>query len=52
MHPREIVEAAAEAIRPPDHDARESARGLQSRLTKPAGSLGRLEELAVWAAGV
>ncbi len=52
MHSHEIVEATAEAIRPPDIAARESARGLQSRLTKPAGSLGRLEELAVWAAGV
>ncbi|MBI5285460.1 MAG: nicotinate-nucleotide--dimethylbenzimidazole phosphoribosyltransferase [Chloroflexi bacterium] len=52
MQPREIVEAAAAAIRPPDVEAREAARELQSRLTKPAGSLGRLEELAVWAAGV
>jgi nicotinate-nucleotide--dimethylbenzimidazole phosphoribosyltransferase len=40
------------AIRPPDERAREAARALQLRLTKPAGALGRLEELHVWAAGV
>jgi nicotinate-nucleotide--dimethylbenzimidazole phosphoribosyltransferase len=34
-----------------DHGAAEAARVHQSTLTKPAGSLGRLEELAVWYAG-
>ena len=32
----------------PDEAAAEAARGRQAGLTKPAGSLGRLEELAVW----
>src|SRR5579883_506669 len=32
--------------------ARDAARGHHAELTKPAGSLGRLEELAVWYAGV
>jgi nicotinate-nucleotide--dimethylbenzimidazole phosphoribosyltransferase len=48
---RAIDEAIAE-IRPPDEDARDAARALQLRLTKPAGALGRLEELHVWTAGV
>jgi nicotinate-nucleotide--dimethylbenzimidazole phosphoribosyltransferase len=34
-----------------DRDAMERARAHQTRLTKPPGSLGRLEELAVWYAG-
>lgn len=33
-----------------DEEAAEAARKRQSVLTKPAGSLGRLEELAVWLA--
>ncbi|AUH68725.1 nicotinate-nucleotide--dimethylbenzimidazole phosphoribosyltransferase [Gordonia sp. PS3] len=32
----------------PDHDVAEQARARQLRLTKPARSLGRLEELGVW----
>jgi nicotinate-nucleotide--dimethylbenzimidazole phosphoribosyltransferase len=36
----------------PDERARAAARELQARLTKPAGALGRLEDLHVWAAGV
>src|SRR5262249_26700735 len=32
----------------PDGAAREAARAWQDRLCKPAGSLGRLEELAGW----
>lgn len=35
-----------------DLESRRQAAHLQSRLTKPAGALGRLEELHVWAAGV
>lgn len=35
-----------------DAAAMVAARDRQSRLAKPAGSLGRLEELSVWAAGV
>ena len=34
------------SIRPLDPAAMAAARDLQARLTKPAGSLGRLEELA------
>ena len=35
-----------------DRAAMEQARARQARLLKPPGSLGRLEELAVWLAGV
>lgn len=35
----------------PDAAAIEAARARQAVLTKPAGSLGRLEDLAVWMAG-
>lgn len=52
MDPRAAIEAAIASIRQPDAAARERAVALQSRLTKPAGALGRLEELAVWAAGI
>jgi nicotinate-nucleotide--dimethylbenzimidazole phosphoribosyltransferase len=40
------------AIRPIDAKAREGALARQAQLLKPPGSLGRLEELAVWVAGV
>jgi nicotinate-nucleotide--dimethylbenzimidazole phosphoribosyltransferase len=36
----------------PDEAAQQAARLRQSQLTKPAGSLGRLEELSIWLAGV
>ena len=36
----------------PDRAAREAAAARLDQLTKPSGSLGRLEELAIWAAGV
>ncbi|HYM16239.1 MAG TPA: nicotinate-nucleotide--dimethylbenzimidazole phosphoribosyltransferase [Dehalococcoidia bacterium] len=49
---RRTIDAAAAAIRPPDAAARDAARALQLRLTKPAGALARLEDLHVWAAGV
>jgi nicotinate-nucleotide--dimethylbenzimidazole phosphoribosyltransferase len=35
----------------PDEGARQAARARDAVLTKPAGSLGRLEGLAVWVAG-
>ena len=42
---------APEIERPePDEQARRLAVARQELLTKPAGSLGRLEELGVWAA--
>jgi nicotinate-nucleotide--dimethylbenzimidazole phosphoribosyltransferase len=34
----------------PDFEVRAAARERQAQLTKPAGSLGRLEELAIWLA--
>jgi nicotinate-nucleotide--dimethylbenzimidazole phosphoribosyltransferase len=34
----------------PDAEARERAEARQAQLTKPAGSLGRLEEIGVWVA--
>lgn len=37
-------------IAAPDRDAAIAARARQGELTKPAGSLGRLEEIAVWVA--
>lgn len=40
------------AIRPPDEAARAAAVARQDQLTKPIGSLGRLEDLATWLAGV
>jgi nicotinate-nucleotide--dimethylbenzimidazole phosphoribosyltransferase len=44
--------AAVGAIRPADEAAMTAARDLQARLTKPAGSLGALEELSVRLAGL
>jgi nicotinate-nucleotide--dimethylbenzimidazole phosphoribosyltransferase len=35
----------------PDPEARAAAASRDSQLTKPGGSLGRLEEIAAWAAG-
>jgi nicotinate-nucleotide--dimethylbenzimidazole phosphoribosyltransferase len=46
------IDAATEAIALPDARARDDARALQARLTKPAGALGRLEDLHAWAAAV
>jgi nicotinate-nucleotide--dimethylbenzimidazole phosphoribosyltransferase len=40
------------AIKPLDSSARASAQNRQDNLTKPAGSLGRLEELSVQIAGI
>jgi nicotinate-nucleotide--dimethylbenzimidazole phosphoribosyltransferase len=47
---REMRRAAA--IPPFDENARSAALAHQALLTKPAGSLGRLEEIAAWYAGV
>lgn len=41
-----------QTIEKPDGDARAAAATRQGSLTKPLGSLGRLERLATWAAGV
>ncbi|MGQ0520643.1 MAG: nicotinate-nucleotide--dimethylbenzimidazole phosphoribosyltransferase [Actinomycetota bacterium] len=44
--------AAAAAVGPPDHAAAAVAAELQARLTKPRGSLGRLESIGVQLAGL
>jgi nicotinate-nucleotide--dimethylbenzimidazole phosphoribosyltransferase len=49
---QEDIATAIADISPPDEASREEARALQLKLTKPAGALGRLEELAIWCAGV
>src|SRR5690349_3575073 len=49
--PPEIAEVV-ERIEPLDRAAMEAARARQDRLTKPPGSLGRLERLAVQIAGI
>jgi nicotinate-nucleotide--dimethylbenzimidazole phosphoribosyltransferase len=46
------LETTLAAIRPADGEAMTAARELQARLTKPAGSLGALEELSVRLAGL
>ncbi|GIE81552.1 hypothetical protein Aph02nite_75020 [Actinoplanes philippinensis] len=46
------LETTLAAIRPADGEAMTAARDLQARLTKPAGSLGALEELSVRLAGL
>jgi len=47
-----MLESTIAAIRPLDDAAMAAARELQGRLTKPAGSLGALEELSVRLAGL
>src|SRR4051794_5755348 len=49
--PPELADVVAR-IAAPDESARKAAQQRQSRLTKPTGALGRLEELSVWASGV
>jgi nicotinate-nucleotide--dimethylbenzimidazole phosphoribosyltransferase len=46
------LETTLAAIRPADEQAAGAARELQARLTKPAGSLGVLEELSARLAGL
>jgi nicotinate-nucleotide--dimethylbenzimidazole phosphoribosyltransferase len=43
-------DAAFPPVAAPDADVAAEARARQARLTKPPGSLGRLEELSIWAA--
>ncbi len=47
-----LLEQTIEAIRPLDAAAMEAARARQNRLTKPPGSLGRLEALSIQVAGI
>ncbi|MFO1039166.1 MAG: nicotinate-nucleotide--dimethylbenzimidazole phosphoribosyltransferase [Geminicoccaceae bacterium] len=44
------VRAVLRALPEPDAAAAEAARAREGQLTKPAGALGRLEELAAWMA--
>jgi nicotinate-nucleotide--dimethylbenzimidazole phosphoribosyltransferase len=44
------IRALLEHLPGPDREAAAAAEARQGQLTKPAGSLGRLEELAVWLA--
>jgi len=48
----ETLARTLEAIRPLDNGAMKAARLRQDTLTKPQGSLGRLEELAIKIAGI
>src|SRR5690606_5409991 len=47
----ELLAETLAALRPADPDALAAARAHQDRLTKPRGSLGALEEVAVRLAG-
>jgi nicotinate-nucleotide--dimethylbenzimidazole phosphoribosyltransferase len=47
-----LLTKTIEAIQPPDKAAMDAARARQDTLTKPAGSLGRLEEISVQIAGI
>ncbi len=46
------IEHVVQAIEPLDHASMEAAAARQQRLTKPAGSLGRLEALSIQLAGI
>jgi nicotinate-nucleotide--dimethylbenzimidazole phosphoribosyltransferase len=46
------LEEIIKAIKPLDETAMQAARARQDRLTKPRGSLGRLEELSIQLAGM
>jgi nicotinate-nucleotide--dimethylbenzimidazole phosphoribosyltransferase len=48
----ELLHRTIDGIGPLDAEAMAAARALQGRLTKPAGSLGRLEELSIRLAGL
>ncbi|MCW2902181.1 MAG: nicotinate-nucleotide/dimethylbenzimidazolephosp horibosyltransferase [Streptosporangiaceae bacterium] len=48
----DLISQTVAGIRPPDAEAMRAARSHQERLTKPPGSLGRLEEVSVRLAGL
>jgi nicotinate-nucleotide--dimethylbenzimidazole phosphoribosyltransferase len=48
----DALDALGAAVTRPSELARDAARSRQARLTKPAGALGRLEELSIWLCGV
>ncbi len=47
-----LLERTISSIRPLDAEAMATARARQARLTKPPGSLGRLEDISVQMAGI
>lgn len=51
-HPEALIASTVAAIRPPDAAATAAALARHDSLTKPPGSLGRLEALAVRIAGI
>ena len=51
QRPFDDFRALIKAMPEPDAAAVDAARARQAELTKPAGSLGRLEEIAIWLAG-
>ncbi len=51
-NPAAVIARTAAAIAPPDEAAAARAEARQARLTKPPGSLGRLEALATHIAGI
>ena len=50
MNEKEYLERVA-TLPGPDANAIEAATIRQQQLTKPAGSLGKLEDVAIWMAG-
>ena len=52
MPTSDLIEQTLAAIFPPDQSAMDAARARQDTLTKPQGSLGRLEELSITLAGI
>ena len=46
-----MIRGALDALPGPDRSALDQAKARETQLTKPAGSLGRLEDLAAWVAG-
>jgi nicotinate-nucleotide--dimethylbenzimidazole phosphoribosyltransferase len=47
-----LIQDTVDAIQPSDESVRQAARARQDQLTKPQGSLGRLEALSVQLAGI
>ncbi len=47
-----LIQDTVRAIQPPDENARRAALARQDQLTKPQGSLGRLEALSIQLAGI